>query len=63
MNDGAQWGVYYGVHHVGMIALTTDGIESIMVSKMEVDKAYQSWHEVNTTMATSVDIRPLFCFL
>lgn len=41
-----------------MTALTTDGMESIMVSKMEDDRAHQSWHEVSTTVATSVDIDP-----
>lgn len=63
MNNGAHWGLYYGVRHVGITALTTDGIEPITVRKTEGGKAHQGWHEVSTTMATRVDIRPLFGFL
>lgn len=30
----------------------------MMVSKMEADEAHQGWHEVSTTMSSSVDIGP-----
>lgn len=39
MNGDAHWGLCSGVHHVGMTALTTDGMETIMVSVMEDARA------------------------